>query len=163
MNPLLWLYGKPIDILTNHYHKYLKTKIRQTASMDKTAEIPWDAIIDDHVSIGEKTSIGYNAVIKGSKTTWVRIGDYCFIGHNFHAYSATHDINNPVPSKDKDFGRKESDVVIGDSCWIGDNVFVDSGVHIGNNCIIGAGAVVIMDIPPFSVVGGVPAKLIRAR
>ena len=56
--------------------------------------------------------------------------------------------------------RIEKDIIIGDYVWIGDNVFIDAGVKIGSNSVIGANAVVVKDVPPNSVVGGVPAKIL---
>ena len=54
-------------------------------------------------------------------------------------------------------------VVIGDDCWIGRRVMIMAGVTIGEGCVIAAGAVVTKDIPPYSVVGGIPAKVIKNR
>ena len=52
---------------------------------------------------------------------------------------------------------------IGNDVWIGSHVLVNGGVHIGNGACIGAGAVVVKDVPPYAIVGGVPAKIIRYR
>ena len=54
-------------------------------------------------------------------------------------------------------------VTIGDDVWIGRRVMIMPGVTIGNGCVIGAGAVVTKDIPPYSVAGGVPAKVLKSR
>ena len=54
-------------------------------------------------------------------------------------------------------------VVIGDDVWIGRRAIIMPGVRIGNGCVIGAGAVVTKDVPPYCVVGGVPAKIIKKR
>jgi acetyltransferase-like isoleucine patch superfamily enzyme len=54
-------------------------------------------------------------------------------------------------------------VVIGDGCWLGADVKVLDGVKIGPGAIVGAGAVVLEDVESFSIVAGVPAKLIRKR
>lgn len=53
------------------------------------------------------------------------------------------------------------DTVIGDNCFIGGRSIILPGVKIGNNCVIGSGAVVTKDVPPFSVVAGNPARIIR--
>ena len=60
-------------------------------------------------------------------------------------------------------GKEVAPVVIGDDVWIGSRVIILPGVKIGNGSVIGAGAVVTKDVEPYSVVGGVPAKLIRRR
>jgi len=54
-------------------------------------------------------------------------------------------------------------VTIGSDVWIGSGAKVLSGVTIGNGSVIGAGSVVVNDVPPYSVVAGVPAKLIKKR
>ena len=59
-------------------------------------------------------------------------------------------------------GNRESyDFEIGDNVWLGDNVLVLPGVHIGKGCIIGASSVVTKDIPPYCVVAGIPAKVVK--
>jgi maltose O-acetyltransferase len=55
------------------------------------------------------------------------------------------------------------DIIIGDYVWIGANVFICDGVTIGENSIIGANSVVTHDIPPNSVCGGIPAKVLWSK
>lgn len=65
---------------------------------------------------------------------------------------------------DKDlFEEKKQRVIIGNDVWIGDSVILMDGIKIGNGAVIAAGAVVTKDVEPYSVVGGVPAKIIRYR
>ncbi|MCT7584011.1 hypothetical protein N5U55_07790 [Aliarcobacter butzleri] len=52
-------------------------------------------------------------------------------------------------------------VLIGDNVWIGESAMILKGVNVGKNSIIAAGAIVTKNVPPFSVVAGVPAKVIR--
>ena len=59
--------------------------------------------------------------------------------------------------------EEERPVVIGNDVWIGDRVIILPGVHVGDGSILAAGAVVTKDVPPYAIVGGVPAKLIRMR
>lgn len=57
----------------------------------------------------------------------------------------------------------KGDIVIGNDVWIGYEAVIMAGVHIGDGAIIGARAVVTKDVPPYTIVGGVPAKKIRKR
>ena len=105
------------------------------------------------------------------------IGKFCQIGKNveFIMNGANHQMNSvstypfyifkgweQEPPKKEDLPYK-GDTVIGNDVWIGQNVTFLPGVHVGDGCIIGANAVVASDIPPYSVVVGNPAKVIRKR
>ena len=57
----------------------------------------------------------------------------------------------------------KGDIVIGNDVWIGYEAVIMAGVHIGDGAIIGTRAVVTKDVPPYTIVGGVPAKEIRKR
>lgn len=58
---------------------------------------------------------------------------------------------------------EKNTVVIGNDVWIGSHVLINGDVKVGNGAVIGAGAVVVKDVPPYAVVGGVPARVIRYR
>jgi acetyltransferase-like isoleucine patch superfamily enzyme len=60
-------------------------------------------------------------------------------------------------------GRTKGDVVIGHDVWVGTGALILSGVTIGNGAVIGARSVVTRDVPPYAVVGGVPAQVIKFR
>jgi len=55
------------------------------------------------------------------------------------------------------------DTVIGDGCWIGSRAMIMQGVKLGEGAVVATGAVVAKDVPPYAVVGGVPAKIIKYR
>ena len=55
------------------------------------------------------------------------------------------------------------DTIIGDGCWIGSRAMIMQGVELGEGAVVATGAVVTKDVPPYTVVGGVPAKIIKYR
>ena len=88
----------------------------------------------------------------------VRIGNHVFIGPRVGIYCATHPIDAMVRNLLLEGGKP---VTIGDNVWIGGGVNICPGVSIGNNTIIGAGAVVTRDIPENVIAGGNPCRVIR--
>ena len=59
--------------------------------------------------------------------------------------------------------QAKGDIIVNDDVWIGDSALILSGVEIGQGAVIAAGAVVTEDVPPYAVVGGVPARVIKYR
>lgn len=102
------------------------------------------------------------------------IGKYCSISPNVTILlGGEHDIKRlttypfdmlaNLANKTPPYSLTKGDVIIGNDVWIGINVTILSGVHIGDGVVIGACALVNKDVPPYAIVGGVPAKLIRYR
>ncbi len=91
------------------------------------------------------------------------IGANCMIAARCSFMPYQHgfaDINVPVREQPL---TSKGDIIIEDNVWLGVNVSVMDGVTIGAGAIVGAGAVVTKDIPPYTIAGGVPARVIRAR
>jgi acetyltransferase-like isoleucine patch superfamily enzyme len=109
-------------------------------------------IIDDGVYIGYFNHIFATKSIVIEKN--VLIADRVYISDNIHDYT-----NPSVPIKDQKIIQKK-EVVIGSGCWIGENVSI-IGSSVGKNSVVGANSVVLKDIPDYSVVAGVPAKIIK--
>lgn len=100
----------------------------------------------------------------------IRIGKYCAIGRFVSLHSGNHrtDMVNQQVFLSKKFNfpsvyKSKGEVEIGHNAWLGDKVNVLSGVKVGHGAVLAAGATVTTDVPPFSIVGGVPAKVLRFR
>ena len=113
-----------------------------------------------HIVMGDRCSInpftllsGYGGLRIGSD---VRIASHCVI------LSSTHRHEDAVVAIQAQ-GVAGCATVIEDDVWIGSHAVVAGGMCIGAHSIIGAGAVVLSDIPPYSVAAGVPARIVRAR
>lgn len=114
------------------------------------------------LQIGDKTSFNSNVHINASIGGTISIGSDCLLGPNVVIHSANHQFSrNDVPVREQ--GHVIADVIIEDNVWIGANAVIVAGVRIGTGAIVAAGAVVIADVEPYTLVGGVPAKLIRRR
>lgn len=115
------------------------------------------------IIIGSNSGIGKNAYITNIGTgRELTIGNNVMMSPDVVILTWDHihsDITIPMNKQ----GGISSKVVIGDDVWIGIRSIVLPGVKIGRSSIIGAGAVVTHDVPPFTIVGGVPAKLIKKR
>lgn len=160
-------------------------------SNDKQTVYLKNVITDQSISVGEytiyndfvndpcdfqKNNVLYHYPINHDSLT---IGKFCSIacGAKFLFTSANHTMKSlatytfPIFFEEWDLDVKnitsawdnKGDIVIGNDVWIGYEAVILSGVTIGDGAIIGAHAVVTKDIPPYTIVGGVPAKPIRKR
>ena len=110
--------------------------------------------------IGNYSSINAGCHIASQGT--IRIGNYVMVGPRTIMWSQNHVFDRTdIPMREQ--GHSEAPIVIEDDVWIGARCIILAGIRIGTGSVIGAGAVVTHDIPPYSVVAGVPAWVIRPR
>jgi len=112
--------------------------------------------------IGNNVSINTNACIAPGDGGRVEIGDNVLIAQNVVIRAADHrhdGIDRPIIQQ----GHVGGDIFIGEGAWIGANAVITKNVRVGAHAIVAAGAVVTRDVAPFTIVGGVPARLIRKR
>lgn len=113
-------------------------------------------IIGDNVSFNYRCHIGVvNKVVIGDN---VLIGSNVLITDHSHGHNSEVDIDNIAIER---YLYSKGPVIIGENVWIGENVCILPNVNIGKNSIVGANSVVTKDIPPYSIVAGNPAKIIR--
>lgn len=107
------------------------------------------------LTIGQNSIIGNNAFLDGRKQIY--IGNNVNIAAEVMIYTLEHDITSPT------FNSVGGTVVINDWVFIGSRVIILPGVKIGEGAVIASGAVVTKNVAPWTMVGGVPAKLIKNR
>lgn len=148
--------------------------ISSNVKLDKTTYI-YRGVKAKSAEMGAYTYVAANTEIENAIIgKYCSIADHCRIGMSGHSlqYVSTSPIFtqtvNALQSRwiEKDvFKNKNEDerTYIGNDVWIGSHVLVNGGVHVGDGAVLAAGAVVTKDVPPYAVVGGVPAKIIKYR
>jgi len=111
-------------------------------------------VIGNHVGIAQNCFIQ----VRGKVT----IGDSVIFGPNVSIFSETHIFDDPeLPVSVQ--GETRKGVTIESGAWLGTRSTILDGVTIGKNSIVAAGSIVTRDVPPYAVVGGVPAKILKQR
>ena len=122
-----------------HVHIYPSTRIY----------LPWN------LTVGDWSAIGEDALIYSLGP--VTIGCQATVSHRAHLCAGTHDYRQP------DLPLLKPPIVVGDQAWICADAFVGPGVTVGEGAVVGACAVTMKDVPPWTVVAGNPARVIRKR
>lgn len=180
INRFIWRFlqrrkGGPLSILN--------VKLSNTVYFDKGTRFGGNNRIGSCCLILGSDIGKYTYMATNNRLDNVVIGNFCSIGSNIRIISTTHPSKEFVSTHPSFFstlnqagktfvknnkftevlnlnGRK---LIVGSDVWIGDNVTFMGGVTIGDGAIIGAHALVTKDVPPYAIVGGVPAKVIRYR
>lgn len=168
------------------FYNRKKVICAKTAVIDKRSlfegknKIGSGSVIIDS-TMGRGSYVGENTVLKH-----VRVGRYCSIAGKTQVIYGKHPVDSFVSthpsffSTNKQAGftyvtenkylernyadkQEKRSVIIGNDVWIGDSAKLMEGVKIGNGAIVAAGSLVTNDVPPYAVVGGVPAKIIKYR
>lgn len=131
--------------------------------------------------MGYGSYISTDSHMLGTIGRFTSIGPWCKVVVGMHPYTYPYVATSPMFFSTKgqsgetfaeaqDFNEfkyadndDKSDVVIGNDCWIQASVTIVGGVRIGDGAVVMAGAVVAKDVPPYAIVGGVPAKILRYR
>lgn len=135
------------------YEKWTGNRLHKSVNIEKPVSL------SDDLVIGKRSGIGKESII----SSCVEIGDNVMIGPFLLCYTSNHafkDVN--VPMIDQGFSEKKG-IRIENDVWIGARVIILPGVTIGIGSVVGAGAVVTKDVPPYAIVAGNPAKVVKYR
>ncbi|KAG0303174.1 Maltose acetyltransferase [Dissophora globulifera] len=119
-------------------------------------EPPFNCDYGCNITMGNSVYMNFNCVILDCG--YVDIGDNVFFAPNVQLFGAAHPTNPFIRSKGIEFGMP---IKIGNYVWIGGGAIICPGVTIGDGVTIGAGSVVTKNVPPYTVVGGNPAKILK--
>ena len=156
--------------VVNKFIKAVHRPALRDCQIDKTAKVGM-ASNCIRVSMGRYSYIGfYNSMCDVKMGAFCSIASYCAIGGGKHPLDAVS--TSPVFYSGKNILRKNfsnipaeknQGVEIGNDVWIGEAVFINDGVKIGTGAVVGAHSVVTKNVPPYAIVAGAPARILRYR
>ena len=141
----------PIWCLRRGVYRALGMKIGKKTVIFRRCELEHP----DRIEVGSNTSIGWFVLLDGRGG--MKIGSNVNISSYSKFITGGHDPDSPG------FADFYQPIKFGDRAWICTGAIVLAGVTIGEGAVVGAGAVVTKDVPPYTIVGGVPARFIRMR
>ena len=150
--------------LINHYFTWIPSRRLRTWMWSRLWKMEQDTMVLMGVKItelkgvvlGRCTNINAGCLLDTRGGT-ITIGAYTDVSAEVNLWTLQHDYRNP------DFATLAGALTIGNYCWIGNRAIILPGVTIGEGAVVAAGAVVHRDVPPYTIVGGVPAKPIGER
>lgn len=145
--------------------------------IDSSSEVNRNAKIYGFTKVYHSRIGAYTYICRNSSIVWATIGRFCSIAGNVKIGMASHTLSkistSPIfTERNNGTGHRwvQTDnvnpylsVEIGNDVWIGERAMIMGGVKVGNGAVVAAGAVVTKDVPPYAIVGGVPAKIIKYR
>lgn len=157
---LSFLYSLPNTFSFNHlrarniaFFKHMK--------IDKSVSISPNVRLWGNISIGKNSSIAYNCCFGGAEAG-IEIGEDVMIGPNVVIVAFDHGFDDlHIPMRKQLLNQEK--IIIENNVWIAANCTITKGVKIGTGSIIAANSVVKDDIIPFSIVAGVPGKIVKKR
>jgi len=155
---------RKVDEILRLYNRTETIPERQTILQNLLGKIGQNSIIEPpfYCVYGENIHIGdhvyLNIMCNILDCNMVSIGNHAMIGPNVQIYTAAHDLQAEARNQGWEVAKP---IIIEDNVWIGGSAILLPGVRVGQNAVVGAGAVVTRSVPPNTVVAGNPARVIR--
>ena len=159
------------NLFSRAWNKFVTTPIKKSMLNSCGTDVSFGRGFDvsggENVSVGNDVSIGERSMFLTTRAKII-IGDHVMFGPQVSVVTGNHitDIPGRYMTSFTDADKRpedDMDVVFEGDNWIGANSTILKGVTVGYGAVVAAGAVVSKDVPPFSYVGGVPAKVIKMR
>jgi len=142
-----------------------KYPLNSTNKIAKTCWINKDVTFHSNITVGDYTHLNQGDYIFSD----VQIGNYCSIAVNVIIGGDEHNIDTLSQFTFRNINRKaeqkhlNKETIIESDVWIGAGAIIKKGIKIGTGAVVGSGSVVTKDVPPFAIVVGVPARILRYR
>jgi len=171
------------------FKRLIQSKILEYKYKDKKLQIGYMSLVKkskfgiyntiyENVILNKVTLDNFSYIAKNTEISYTRIGKFCSIGpyckiglgkHPSKDFVSTHPIffstlnQSQISFANQQYFEEFNDITIGNDVWIGSSSIVLDGIQISDGVIVAAGSVVTKDIPPYAIVAGIPAKIIRYR
>jgi len=140
---------------SNAQRKPLLKKLLGNPGLNSMIEPPFYCSYGRHIFLGHHVYLNFSCTILDNNE--VHIGNHVMIGPSVQLYTAAHPLEAQARIKGLETAKK---IVVKDKVWIGGGAIILPGVVVGENSVVGAGAVVTQNVPPNTVVAGNPARII---
>ena len=177
MKWLTAMIKKKLHIVRLKY-RFPESVIYPGVTLDAKSSLGVNSVVFEHVQLID-TNLGKCSYVQSnSKFISTEVGSFCSIGSGVSVGLSSHptslvssspvfyDPRQPLPFffVDRPSGYESiSRTIIGSDVWIGEGAKIKSGLTIGVGCVIGAGSLITKNVPPYSIVGGVPGRILRKR
>jgi len=173
----IWLRSVVKTIILEASHRNKKLRLGSMTNISN-CEFGKYNTINDHVVLIDVKLGDFTYVAKGSIISKTQIGKYCSIGpdikcglafHPNQIFVSTHPVfyslvrQAQITFADKNYFDEYKYIKIGNDVWIGANVLIVGEIEIGDGAIVASGSIVTKNVPPYAIVAGIPAKIIRYR
>ena len=165
MNPLHRLLGP----LLARVDERVDTRVREALAehREEAPHVPPNDLLEHAMVYGDadKLRVHPSAVVNNAlfnlSSGEIHVEEHAFFGHNVSVLTGTHDITKFGRERQVGVPKSGRDVVIGRGAWVSSNALVLGPCRIGEHAVVAAASLVTEDVPPYTVVAGVPAKEIR--